>query len=487
MADDAELLQRYLETRSETAFTEFVGRHLNLVYFTALRGTGGDAALAQDVAQVVFAVAARRARTLLTHATPTGWLHTTARHIAARALRKERTRVHYEQEAARHAMMAGDSEQDWARLRPVIDDALTELEAREREAILVRFFEARPFADLGATWRISPDAARMRVDRALEKLRLALERRGIRSVSALATVLTAQGALAAPAGLMVTVSGAALAAAAAPGVVATFFSLMSGTKIVVGTAALVVALATGTAIIKHHAAQAAELRLAAATRDLAAARAQLARADQQRSAAETVAAEAEKDNGALLAAVAATRARLAVSTSGSPPPGSSVAPSPNDPLAQTLHALFPNGIVATIGDRVIRVEDVRREIAPLLAKLPPGAGDAAELRQRLYALQNSAVANLVTRELNIKEFHQSVADEPPKSISATMVDTAIADRLKENFNNDQASFVASLSAQGVTLAQYRHTVEEDIINAYMRSQQRRLTPPKDGQIKPPTP
>jgi RNA polymerase sigma factor (sigma-70 family) len=488
MVDDAELLRRYTETHSEPAFTEFVGRHLNLVYFTALRGTHGDTALAHDVTQAVFTVAARRARTLIAHPTLAGWLHTTTRHTADRARQKERTRQHYQQKAALHDMITGGSDYEWERLRPVIDEALDELEPREREAILVRFFESRPFADMGAAWQISQDAARMRVDRALEKLRVALESRGVRSVSAaLSTVLTAQGGLAAPVGMVSTVSGTALTAAVASGGMATFFSIMSGTKIIIGTAVAIIALATGTAVFNHNRAATAELRLDAATRELVAARAQLARSEQRRSSAETTAAEAEKDSGALLAAVEAARAKAAMSPRSPLPSSSSQTSSPNDPLAQTLHPLFPNGIVATLGDRVITVDDVRREITPLLAKVQQNSANPDELRQRLYALQNSVISDLVTRQLDIKEFHNPIEIEAPKHIPSEMIDNAIADRVKDKFNNDQPSFLASLNAQGLTLAQYRQTVEEDIEYAYMRSQQRRLAPAKDGQIKAPSP
>ncbi len=487
MLDDTELLRRYTETGSEPAFTEFVGRHLNLVYFTALRSTDGDAALAEDVAQAVFAVAARRARALIQHATITGWLHTTTRYTAARARQKERTRQRYEREASMPEMITGDAEQDWTRLRPVIDDALDDLEGREREAILERFFEGRAFADLGAAWRISQDAARMRVDRALEKLRVALERRGVRSVSAaLAGVLAAQGSIAAPAGMVATVSGAALAASATSSGVTAFFSTMSGTKIILGTAAVVMAFVTGTAVLEHQEAASAELRVDAANRELATLRAQLARATQQRSAAQIAAAAAEKDTADLLSAVADARTKASAAVPAPLPAAGSKPLAPDDPLAQTLQALFPNGVVARIGDRTITVEDVRREIAPQLPKVQQMAGDPTELRQRLYALQNGAIADLVTRELNIKEFHNP-AEEQAKQIPSEYVDTAIADRIKGQFKDDQASFLAELARQGVTLAQYRQTVEEDIISRYMQGAQRRLTPAKNEPAKPPAP
>jgi RNA polymerase sigma factor (sigma-70 family) len=478
--EDTELLRRYTEDDSEVAFTEFVRRHLNLVYFTALRETGGDTALAQDVAQTVFAVAARRAPTLIAHATLAGWLHTTTRYTAARAKRKERTRQRYEKEAAMHDMITGDSENDWARLRPVIDDALDDLSTPDREAILSRFFESRSFADLGATWRVSQDAARMRVDRSLDKLRVVLERRGIPSMSAaLGALLTAQGTLAAPAGLVTTVSGAALVSAVAPGV-ATTLTIMSGTKIIAGTAAIVAALAVGSAVFEHNEAKEAALRVDMATRELAILRTRLARAEQRRSAAETTAAEAEKDNGALLAAVEGAR----TPTSASPAPKSSPPPAPNDPLAQTLNALFPNGIVATLGNRTITVAEVRRQITLSLPRVQQAGGSPEELRQRLYALQNAAIADLVTRQLSVDEFHNQPDNEPPKHIDAPIIDAAIADQIKVKFNNDQGAFLASLNAEGITLDQYRKTVEENIIYGYMRGQQRKLTQPNNGGKAP---
>ena len=480
MVDDAELLRRYTESYSEPAFAEFVGRHLNLVYFTALRRTGGDAAVAQDITQAVFTVAARRAQSLITHAMLAGWLHTTTRHIADRMLRKERTRQRYENEAARHDLITGGAEYDWGRIRPVIDDALDDLAAHEREAILGRFFEARAFADLGATWRISQDAARMRVDRALDKLRVALEDRGISSVSAaLGAALAAQGAVAAPAGMLTTISGAVLAAAVSGGG-ATFFSIMSGTKIIISAAAAVLALTTGTAVYQHLQANTAKLRLDVATRELAIVRRQLARTQQQKSAAESAAAEADKDSGALLAAMQAVRANATDAPRRPSSPASNSSSVVGDPLAQTLQPLFPNGIVATVGDRAITVEDVRREITPLLSKVQPGSDNPAAFRQRVYALQNSVVADLVARQLDIKEFHNPVAGEAPKHVSAEWVDSAMADRVRAQFNNNDAQLLAYLDAQGVTLAQYRQNIEEDLIYAYMRAQQRRLTSPKTG-------
>ena len=105
-----------------------------------------------------------------------------------------------------------DPAADWERLRPTIDDAIQELGERDREAVLLRFFENRPFAEIGAVLRVSEDAARMRVERALDRLRDAFARRGVTSTgTALAAILASQAGVAAPAGLAGAITGAALA------------------------------------------------------------------------------------------------------------------------------------------------------------------------------------------------------------------------------------------------------------------------------------
>ncbi len=53
MPTDAELLQRYVRERDESAFTELVRRHLGIVYGTALRRAGGRTHLAEEVAQKI--------------------------------------------------------------------------------------------------------------------------------------------------------------------------------------------------------------------------------------------------------------------------------------------------------------------------------------------------------------------------------------------------------------------------------------------------
>lgn len=60
--DESSLLREFAERHSESAFTELVQRHLDLVYSVALRQLRGDSHLARDAAQAVFCELARSAQ-----------------------------------------------------------------------------------------------------------------------------------------------------------------------------------------------------------------------------------------------------------------------------------------------------------------------------------------------------------------------------------------------------------------------------------------
>ena len=89
---DMELLRQYAHRNSEAAFAALVTRYVNLVYSAALRQVNGDAHLAQDVAQTVFADLARKAGSLARRETLTGWLYTSAHYAATKIARTENRR-----------------------------------------------------------------------------------------------------------------------------------------------------------------------------------------------------------------------------------------------------------------------------------------------------------------------------------------------------------------------------------------------------------
>src|ERR1700743_1398598 len=182
---DINLLRQYCEHNSEPAFAELVQRHINLVYSAALRKTGNPHA-AEEITQAVFIILARKAHTL--HGKPmlSAWLYQTTRLTAANFLRHEIRRMHREQEAYMQSL-PGETEA-WPQIGPLLEDALGCLNEKERNAVVLRFFEGKSFAEIGTAFGGSENAAKKRTLRAVEKLRNFFSRHG---VALSAAVLTA--------------------------------------------------------------------------------------------------------------------------------------------------------------------------------------------------------------------------------------------------------------------------------------------------------
>ncbi len=218
MTETQQLLAAYVENGSETAFRELVSRHVNLVYATALRLAGGDVHRAQEVVQTVFVQLAQNAHKLSRESTLGGWLHRTTCNVASKALRTERRRIKRETQAMLMNAQAHESEARMETVAPILDEVINQLGEEDRAAILLRFFEQRDFRAVGLALGSNEDAARMRVNRALERLQGMLKRKGVAfSTAALGSILTASAVSAAPAGLGVSIAGAAFTLAAAKG------------------------------------------------------------------------------------------------------------------------------------------------------------------------------------------------------------------------------------------------------------------------------
>src|SRR5438552_567750 len=137
--NDWSLLREYVERRSEAAFETLVRRHLDMVYSAARRQTG-EADLAEEAAQAVFILLARKAPDLRPGVVVAGWLYRTACLTARRALRDQTRRRIKEREAA-EMRLTDCNDEVWTRLMPHLDAALAIRGKADRTALVPPFLE----------------------------------------------------------------------------------------------------------------------------------------------------------------------------------------------------------------------------------------------------------------------------------------------------------------------------------------------------------
>jgi RNA polymerase sigma factor (sigma-70 family) len=208
--DDLTLLREYSRSHSEPAFATLVSRHVNLVYSVALRQVR-EPHLAEEITQAVFIILARKANLLGDKTILPGWLCRTARYVSTRALRTQRRRQQREQEAHMQSILNESESETWTHIAPLLDGAMEQLGQKDHDALVLRFFENKNFSEVGAALGASENAAKMRVNRALEKLRKFFTKRGVDSTAAtIVGTISANSVQAAPVALAKTVTAVAI-------------------------------------------------------------------------------------------------------------------------------------------------------------------------------------------------------------------------------------------------------------------------------------
>ncbi len=251
--DDIRLLRDYADHQSEAAFAELVRRHVNLVHSVALRQTGNPHT-AEEITQAVFLVLAHKAGSLGRNVVLSGWLYQTARLTAANHRRTESRRMHREQEAYMQSLVNEPQPDAWPQIKPLLEDAMAKLCDRDRDAIVLRFFEGKPLSEVGAALGASEAAAKVRVGRALEKLRKHFSRNGIsRPAAALGGIIAANAVQASPAALTASIlaaaGGSAVVAASTSTLMKGVLELVTITQLKLGIVGAVVALGVATPVI----------------------------------------------------------------------------------------------------------------------------------------------------------------------------------------------------------------------------------------------
>lgn len=248
---DPELLAAWLEHRRESAFHALVERYAGLVHMTAKR-TCGDDSITADATQLTFITLARRAKSLATCSSLGGWLHHTAMLQARNQLRKS------ERENRKRQLLAMEPHHHstydaWKEMQPVLDDALASLSAKDREALLLRFYRSLTVREVAGTLGIATDAAQKRIDRATERLRGKLTRRGVQTGASLGAVMLAgfaTDAQAAALSVSALTSKAVAAGTVSFGTIASLIAVWAKPAAII--AAVLALSVTGTWFLRNH-------------------------------------------------------------------------------------------------------------------------------------------------------------------------------------------------------------------------------------------
>ena len=209
-SDNMALVREYAQSNSEQAFATLVSQHVNLVYSVALRQVR-DPHLAEEITQTVFIILAGKAKSLSPKTILSGWLCRTARYVSANTLSIQRRRQFREQEAHMESILNESEPGVWNQIAPLLDEALNYLGEKEHDAVVLRFFDGKELRQVGAAMGTTEDAARMRVNRGVEKLRDFLTKKGVTlSATAITGAVAVNSVQAAPAGLAASITTAAL-------------------------------------------------------------------------------------------------------------------------------------------------------------------------------------------------------------------------------------------------------------------------------------
>ena len=210
MADDLDLLRRFVAGGAVGAFAEVVGNNARWLFAAAYRQLG-DRGLAEDAVQGVFVLLAQRGESAVRTGRVAGWLFRTLQYGVKNVRRSEGARRRREA-AAREMVREREVVMDDAReLAEVLDGAVEKLPGKYREAVVMRFYREMEFGEVARALGTTEAGARKRVERGLEMLRGTLGA-GVSGAAVSAGVM--HGSSFVPAGLGETAARVALSAKA---------------------------------------------------------------------------------------------------------------------------------------------------------------------------------------------------------------------------------------------------------------------------------
>ena len=126
-----------------------------------------------------------------------------------------------------------------------------------------------------------------------------------------------------------------------------------------------------------------------------------------------------------------------------------------------------NGIAAIAEGQIITVEELRRELQPIIPRLQVESKNEADFRRRVDELNREVLQNLIDRIIIVQ------AAEDKGLIPQSYVDQEYDSVLQGDFSGDRGRFLEYLKAQGLTPREYREQIRKRVVVNVMRQQNRK--------------
>lgn len=137
---------------------------------------------------------------------------------------------------------------------------------------------------------------------------------------------------------------------------------------------------------------------------------------------------------------------------------------PQDPALLRLG----NGIAAVAEGQIITVEELRRELEPIIPRLRVESKNAQDFAQRLDKLSREVLQNMIDRIIIVK-----AAEDMGMLIPQSYIDQEYDDVVTRDFGGDRGRFLEYLRNRGETARDFRKSIYERVVVNVMRQENRR--------------
>ena len=127
-----------------------------------------------------------------------------------------------------------------------------------------------------------------------------------------------------------------------------------------------------------------------------------------------------------------------------------------------------NGIAAIAEGQIITIEELRRELEPIIPRLRVESRNAQEFSKRIDELSKEVLQNMIDRIIIVKS-----AEEKGLLLPKSYIDQEYDEVINRDFGGDRGRFLEYLRARGETARDFRQKIYKRVVVSAMRAETRR--------------